>query len=70
MKYVETSARERLEEYVKNDKVYQDYLNGKLKEPSDFEMFCIQHCEDIELALKVIEETKKFLKAVGHWEED
>lgn len=51
-----------LHEYIVNDKIYQDYKNGI--EPShndgntDFEYFCIGHCEDIEWALNKLKETQ------------
>ena len=43
-----------LKEYIEQDKIYQDYKKGKLKEISDFDEFCIKHCEDIENALDEI----------------
>lgn len=51
-----------LHEYIVNDKIYQDYKNGI--KPShndgntDFEYFCIGHCEDIEWALNKLKETQ------------
>lgn len=51
-----------LHEYIANDKIYQDYKNGI--EPShnggntDFEYFCIGHCEDIEWTLNKLKETQ------------
>ena len=51
-----------LHEYIVNDKIYQDYKNGI--EPShndgntDFEYFCIGHCEDIEWVLNKLKETQ------------
>ena len=40
--------KDKLIEYIEHDPIYQDYKNGKLKEPSDFDLFCIEHCEAIE----------------------
>lgn len=55
----------RLNEYIRIDKVYQDYKRGV--EPShndgcaDFEWFCIEHCQDIEYVLNKNKElTKKY----------
>lgn len=55
----------RLNEYIRTDKVYQDYKRGV--EPShndvcaDFEWFCIEHCQDIEYVLNKNKElTKKY----------
>lgn len=51
-----TNFKERLKEYLETDQIYQDYKKGK--EPahndgcSDFDWFCIKHCEDIEKLLK------------------
>ena len=38
--------------YIGEDEIYQKYINNELKEISDFEMFCIHHCQDIEKLLK------------------
>lgn len=52
-----------LHEYIVNDKIYQDYKNGI--EPShndgntDFEYFCIGHCEDIEWVLNKLKENQQ-----------
>jgi hypothetical protein len=46
---------DRLKEYVETDRTYQGYKSGELKNPSDFEMFCIQHCQDIEELLEIAE---------------
>ena len=40
-----------LKKYVEEDKIYEDYKNNKLNEFSDFDMFCINHCKDIEKLL-------------------
>lgn len=37
-----------LKEYIKKDDIYARYKNGEYNELSDFEMFCINHCKDIE----------------------
>lgn len=51
------NSRERLKEYIENDQIYKEWLSGKLKNPSDFDKYCIQHCEDIETLLR---ESKPF----------
>ena len=40
-----------LKEYIKEDDIYTIYKNGEYNELSDFEMFCINHCKDIEVVL-------------------
>lgn len=40
-----------LKEYIKEDDIYTRYKNGEYNELSDFEMFCINHCKDIEVVL-------------------
>ena len=40
-----------LKEYIKEDDIYARYKNGEYNELSDFEMFCINHCKDIEVVL-------------------
>ena len=55
-------AIERLKEYVSVDEIYQSYKNGK--EPAhndgntDFELFCIEHCKDIETLIALYENEK------------
>ena len=43
-----------LKKYIEQDKIYQDYKKGKLEDKSDFDEFCINHCEDIKNALDEI----------------
>lgn len=45
---------ENLAEYVDEDAVYQKYLDNEAGETSDFDMFCINHCIDIDIALDLI----------------
>ena len=54
------NAQERLKQYVEEDSIYNDYLNGKTN-ISDFDKFCIQHCEDIE---KILNENKKLKEKI------
>ena len=57
------TSEERLKEYVELDYVYQEWKRDEnINELSDFDWFCIQHCQDIEHILKENEELKKKLK--------
>lgn len=60
------NCKKRLEEYIENDMIYQDYKENKLMNPSDFDKFCIQHCKDIEELLEENQELKKQLKEWKH----
>lgn len=56
--------KERLREYVENDDIYTEYKSGKC-DMSDFDKFCIEHCEDIECLLDEVQELKEVIdKAV------
>lgn len=50
--------KKRLEEYIENYMIYQDYKEDKLMNPSYFDKFCIQHCKDIE---ELLEENKQLI---------
>ena len=54
--------KERLKEYVKTDIVYQDFMENKNKKFNDFEMFCVEHCQDIE---KLLEENKTLKQEIA-----
>ena len=56
-------VRIRLNAYVKDDVIYNDYIHGRLNENdlSDFDRFCIQHCEDIK---ELLAEVKRLSAAV------
>lgn len=42
-------------EYIESDEIYNNYLEeGKTDNLSDFDLFCIEHCEDIEVVLDVL----------------
>ena len=43
----------RLKEYIDTDLTYQKYKEGEMP-VSDFDAFCVQHCQDIENALNYI----------------
>ena len=53
--------KERLREYIENDEIYTEYKSGKC-DMSDFDKFCIQHCNDIKEILEENQELKKQLK--------
>ena len=50
--------KQRLQEYISTDEIYQDYKNGKTN-LSDFDKFCIQHCKDIE---ELLNENQELIK--------
>lgn len=61
----------RLKQYIKEDKIYNDWLDKNLSYVSDFDRFCIQHCKDIEELLKenlkleqVLDENKKLINII------
>ena len=54
------NSEDRLREYVKMDGIYQDFKNGK-GVFSDFDMFCVEHCKDIEDVLNRIDELEEQL---------
>lgn len=57
------TSEERLKEYVELDYVYQEWKRDEnINELSDFDWFCVQHCQDIEHILNENEELKKKLK--------
>ena len=43
-----------LVEYIERDNIYQLYLENNLEDASDFDMFCVKHCKDIDEALQLI----------------
>ncbi len=54
------TSKERLEQYIKEDKVYNDWLDENTSYVSDFDRFCIQHCEDIKCLLEENEKLKQW----------
>lgn len=61
-----TETIKRLKEYVYSDNAYITYKKGKLENPSDFEVFCFQHCEDIENLLESFEKNLDCLREERH----
>lgn len=45
----------RLKIYIGLDLAYQDYKEG-IEPKSDFDKFCVQHCQDIENVINYIED--------------
>lgn len=58
------NSEERLREYVNNDTIYQDFKNGE-DVFSDFDMFCVEHCKDIEELLDKNKELEDDLYAAN-----
>lgn len=56
------TSKERLEQYVKEDEIYNEYLDNNKSYISDFDRFCIEHCQDIKNILEENEELKKQLE--------
>lgn len=51
-------------EYLKEDIVYQEWKEGLLKDPNDFEKFCIRNCIAIETLLKEYQNQKKEIENI------
>lgn len=60
-------SKRRLEQYIKEDTVYNEYLNSHKSYASDFDRFCIQHCEDIK---KLLDENQKQKEEIDDYKED
>lgn len=57
--------KERLKQYLEEDTIYSEYKSGKC-DVSDFDKFCIEHCQDIECLLNENEEQKEVIdKAIS-----
>lgn len=56
------TSKERLEQYIKEDSIYQNCLDNHKSYVSDFDRFCIEHCQDIKNMLKENESLKKQLE--------
>lgn len=54
--------KKRLQQYVDEDKIYQDWANENTSYISDFDRFCIEHCRDIKCLLEENKELRKRLK--------
>lgn len=56
------TSKERLEQYVKEDEIYNEHLDNHKNYVSDFDKFCVQHCQDIKNILEENEKLKKQLE--------
>ena len=56
------TTKDRLKQYIEEDKIYNNWVNNNLNELSDFDKFCIQHCNDIKEILEENQGLKKQLK--------
>jgi hypothetical protein len=61
--------KKNLKKYIEQDKMYQKWKNNDLiyTETSDFDYFCIKHCEDIDNLLK---ENEKLMKLCDKYEKE
>ena len=56
-----------LEEYVADDEIYSSYKeNPERSDLSDFDLFCVEHCQDIETLVAAYRELK--IRADGYQE--
>lgn len=58
------SYKKRLKDYIKTDIVYNDFKEHPTKKFNDFDMFCVEHCEDIKKLLEENEKLEKELKEI------
>lgn len=58
----EANSIVRLKNYIKEDRVYQEWKSGNLKLPNDFELYCIENCIAIEEILDENSILKKKIK--------
>lgn len=58
------SYKNRLKEYIRTDVVYQDFMEHPTKKFNDFDMFCVEHCEDIKKLLEENDKLEKELKEI------
>lgn len=61
---METNFRKNLKLYLRSDELYQRYLEGTLAKISDFDLFCINHCEDIAQLLEAEKKLKNKLNQI------
>ena len=57
------NTQERLKKFIGEDQIYNNYLNGKTN-ISDFDKFCIQHCEDIKEILNENKNQKEVIDKI------
>ena len=56
------TSKERLEQYIKEDTIYNKWLDNNTSCVSDFDKFCIQHCLDIK---EMLEQNQKYKEAIN-----
>ena len=56
------SYKKRLKDYIKTDIVYNDFKEHPTKKFNDFDMFCVEHCEDIKKLLEENERLNNLIK--------
>ena len=61
---MKTNFRKNLKLYLRSDEIYQRYLEGELLNASDFDLFCINHCEDIFQLLEAEKKLKNKLNRI------
>lgn len=61
---METNFRKNLKLYLRSDELYQRYLEGELSNATDYDLFCINHCEDIAQLLEAEKKTKNILNRI------
>lgn len=59
-----TNYKSRLKDYIFQDIVYKKYKKDNSIKLNDFEKFCVEHCVDIDTALKKIEELEIKIKQI------
>lgn len=52
-------ARQDLKDYIETDEIYQDYKRDSNLIKSDFDWFCVRHCEAINLVLQELDKYEK-----------
>ena len=62
--------KERLIEYIEDDAIYQEWIGTDNEDISDYDRFCIEHCQDIQELLNEVENLhNKIEKAIEYIEE-
>ena len=61
---MKTNFRKNLKLYLRSDEIYQRYLEGELLNVSDFDLFRINHCEDISPLLEAEKKLKNKLNRI------
>lgn len=56
------SYKKRLKDYIKTDIVYNDFKEHPTNKFNDFDMFCVEHCEDIKKLLEENERLNNLIK--------